>query len=130
MISADVSLQLRNIDVASQQYCYPVPRMTPQPTPPSIEPPINILTPPINHLMVTGTISETMMSLRQTETPFHSPISTPSTLFSSNLSRTVWAPPGIATETPVWNSSASAELGTSSLMLWLSFLGAMAVRWL
>jgi hypothetical protein len=130
MISADVSLQLRNIDVASQQYCYPVPHTTPQPTSPSLRPPVNMPTSPINSLAVTGAISETMMSLRQTETPFHSPISTPSTLFSSNLSRTVWTPPGIATETPVWNSSGSSELGTSSLMLWLSFLGAMAVRWL
>ncbi|KAJ0138351.1 Spherulin-1A [Fusarium oxysporum f. sp. albedinis] len=128
MPSADASLVLRNTDVASPYYCYPLPDTTPQPTPSPLGQSISAMTPEVNGPMVTGADLKSITALWQTGAPSHAQINTPATLLSSNLSRTIWTPPEIATETLTETSSASAKVKTSGVMLWLTFLSAMALR--
>ncbi|EXM16066.1 hypothetical protein FOTG_15596 [Fusarium oxysporum f. sp. vasinfectum 25433] len=128
MPSADASLVLRNTDVASPYYCYPLPDTTPRPAPSPLGKSINTVTPAVNRPMVTGADLKSITTMWQTGAPSHAQINPPATLLSSNLSRTIWTPPEIATETPTGTSSASAKVKTSGVMLWLTFLSAMAVR--
>ncbi|EXA29139.1 hypothetical protein FOVG_19331 [Fusarium oxysporum f. sp. pisi HDV247] len=128
MPSADASLVLRNTDVASPYYCYLLPDTTPQPTPSPLGQSISIVTPAVNVPMVPGADVKSITTMWPTGAPSHAQINTPATLLSSNLSRTIWTPPEMATETPTGISSASAKVKTSAVMLWLTFLSAMAVR--